>query len=502
MVNWNSLIDETALASLLPGEYARFARPVRDALNLFLSRLPAERQTAVLAAQMSLPPSATVSQRLGRLAQCCPVLHKLGQILACEPRLAAELRAELQLLESLPPSVSWDAIETSLTQELGPLEQLGLTLAPPAIAEASVAVVVPFVQNNGDNGDSRSGHGVFKLLKPGIEERMEEELALLEQVGAHLDEECEELDIPRLDYQEAFGQVRDKLLQEVRLDEEQRHLAAAAATYAGEPRVQIPELMDYCTPRVTAMQRVFGRKVTDHDLDDARQKRRLAKLVVNSLIAQPIFAKNNLAVFHSDPHAGNLFLTDDGRLAILDWSLVGTLDKRQRAAVVQILLGGLTLHAEGIVAVLRELGDHRLDEAALRTTVDAWLRRIRHGQFPGLKWLVGMLDEAVATAGLRIVADLLLFRKSLYTLDGVVGELGADGFQMDEVLVKEFLCHFTREWPLRWLSLPHSREFATRLSNWDLTRTVLGLPWTASRFWLHNSLDLIRAAGRATADSR
>ena len=72
-------------------------------------------------------------------------------------------------------------------------------------------------------------------------------------------------------------------------------------------------------------------------------------------------------------------------------------------------------------------------------------------------------------------------------------------FEIDEVLVREFLCHFTLEWPRRWVSLPHSREFATRLSNWDLTHTMLKLPWTTGRFWLHECLDLCRSLQSQTS---
>ena len=60
----------------------------------------------------------------------------------------------------------------------------------------------------------------------------------------------------------------------------------------------------------------------------------------------------------------------------------------------------------------------------LIAVVEPWLKRIRQGSFPGLSWLVGLLDEAVRTAGLRFAADLMLFRKSLHTLEGVIAEIG------------------------------------------------------------------------------
>src|SRR5262249_25623736 len=157
----------------------------------------------------------------------CPALHKLGQILARDRRLAPDLRRQLQALESLPPSVPLEFIRTALTRELGPLERLGVTLSPPALAEASVAVVVPFRHDR----DPRSG--VFKLLKPGIEERLGEELALFERVGEYLDEKCNEFRIPKLDYQDALEQARGLLRHEVRLDLEQAHLQRARACYEG-----------------------------------------------------------------------------------------------------------------------------------------------------------------------------------------------------------------------------------------------------------------------------
>ena len=170
MPDWNFLLDEAALASVFPGDYARFVRPIREGLIVFLEGLPKSHQEEILRRQVSLPLTAGISQRLGLLAQCCPVLHKLGQTLARDQRLAPELRHYLRELESLPPSASDESIAAELSRELGPLEKLGLSLTPPAIAEASVAVVIPFVCTE---GKSNSGHknGVFKLLKPGIEDK-------------------------------------------------------------------------------------------------------------------------------------------------------------------------------------------------------------------------------------------------------------------------------------------------------------------------------------------
>jgi ubiquinone biosynthesis protein len=490
MIDWDSLLDEDVFASVLPDEYARFRRPIRGALTTFLQGLPPAHQVAVLADQAELPPTAAPAQRLAVLAGSCPALHKLGQVLARDRRLGAELRRHLQELESLPPSVPLATIRDILDRELGPLDRLGITLGPAALAEASVAVVIPFRYDRPPGGE-RPRDGVFKVLKPGVEERLDQELQLLERVGSYLDQRCDEFGLPHLDYQEAFEQVREKLRHEVRLDREQQHLERARDFYADEPRVHVPALFEHCTPRVTAMERLTGGKVTGHRLD-SWGRRRLADLVVEALVARPVFAEADPAPFHADPHAGNLFLTADHRLGILDWSLVGWLGEPERLAIVQITLAALALDAERLAATLAGLaGQRRVDEAALGAVVRAGLRRVRQGQFPGFTWLMGLLDEAFQSARLRVGADLLLLRKALHTLEGVVADVGAGDDRIDRVLQGEFLRRLAVEWPRRWLARPDSRAFATRLSNADLTRLVLGFPWTVGQFWLDQGFDLL-----------
>jgi ubiquinone biosynthesis protein len=206
----------------------------------------------------------------------------------------------------------------------------------------------------------------------------------------------------------------------------------------------------------------------------------------------------NRAMFHCDPHAGNLFYTHDGRLAILDWSLIGHLSEAERVAMGQIILGAITFDAPRIVAVLEELNTRQLaSRSALQSVVDNWMRRVRRGQLPGLNWLVGMFDEAAQTARLRVGPDLMLFRKSLLTLEGVVNDLGAAGSQVDEALFGEFFIQFGREWPERCFSLPTSRAFATRLSNIDLAAAMLSLPLGAARYWLAEWLDVLRIMPQA-----
>jgi ubiquinone biosynthesis protein len=491
MPPWDVLINETALASVIPDAQGKYRRPIAAALALFLDSMPADHHAAVLAEQLSLPPTATIAERLAALARSCPALHKLGQVLARDRRLSLELRGQLQELESLSPSIPLSTLEAILSKELGPLDRLGVVLDPPALAEASVAVVLPFRHERSTQWADLPQRGVFKILKPGIEDRLEQELERLEEVGAGLDRRCDEFQIPHLDYRDTFEQVRDKLRMEIRLDLEQRHLIEAQTFYTGMPRVQIPVLLPECTPRITAMERLVGVKITEHQLASLTERRRLASLVVSALLGAPLFSTASSALFHGDPHAGNLLYTPDHRLGILDWSLAGTLGERDRTVITQILLAAVTLDAPRLITLLTTLAERvPPDPTALDQVVRARLRRLRHGEFPSFPWLMGLLDEAVQSARLRVHADLMLFRKTLHTLDGVVADLGAGDHRIHLVLQNEWLRHFSREWPLRWIAPPDSRSFATRLSNVDLIQLMLSVPFAATRFWLDHGLDL------------
>jgi hypothetical protein len=148
---------------------------------------------------------------------------------------------------------------------------------------------------------------------------------------------------------------------------------------------------------------------------------------------------------------------------------------------VQATLARLTLDADAVVTILTGLDERQRERRPWRRSFTAgWTGAAR--TVSGVRWLMGLLDEAVQTA--RASRDLLLFRKTLHTLEGVVADVGAGEGQIDDVLLGEFLRHLVVEWPQRWLTPLGSRAFATRLSNADLAGFLLNLPLAVPRFWL------------------
>ena len=324
------------ISSLVPEEYAAYRPVVVDALLFFIRNLSAARFTRIVAEQERLPSDASISQRLAALMCRCPTLHKLGQVVARDRRLSPTLRNRLQALESMEPTTSMSTVLPIIQRELPEFEACGL-LARKALAEASVAIVIPFEAHS--SRDEAPSQGVLKVLKPDVEEALAEDLEIWAQLADFIDERCEQYVLPALRYSEILETIRELLVNEIKLDQEQQHLSAAAAFYAEDDSVHIPALFPFCTPRITAMERIHGGKVTDTEQRSQDQRRKLADTVIHALIARPLWAPSSSSIFHADPHAGNLFLSDDGRLAILDWSLVGYLGKSERIQTVNQRFG-------------------------------------------------------------------------------------------------------------------------------------------------------------------
>src|SRR5262249_53891238 len=146
---------------------------------------------------------------------------------------------------------------------------------------------------------------------------------------------------------------------------EQRHLQEARASYRHHSDVLIPQLLPFCSSDVTAMERVYGTKITDVRLPPW-QAQALAARLLDRVITVPFWQPEGDALFHADPHAGNLWHTPDGRVALLDWSLAARLPKAARETVVQIVLGAITLNAERIADGIADLASSVTNRSTLR----------------------------------------------------------------------------------------------------------------------------------------
>lgn len=472
----SDLFESLGLEALLPATLAAWRPLLVEGMAFFLEHLPEARLGAIVAEQLALAATAPAAERITALLAHCPTLHKLGQVVARQPGLDAELRRHLQALESLPASTDIDALLAHVRAELG--HDRSLRLADRALAEGSVAVVLPFSWRQ----DGRSREGVLKALKPGVAQRLAEELAILPALGDFLARRGAELDLPDIDYRSHLDTAGRLLTQEIRLEHEQANMRAAASVLADDADVFVPALLPWCTPALTAMERIDGTKLTDAALP-AHESRRLGRALVGGLLARPFWSRSESVPFHGDLHGGNLLLAADGRIAVIDWSLTARLTKAEREALVEIALAALALDARRITAGLASLGLQGTDNAAIAASVDRALDSlVQRGRPLGFDWLVGLLDALALQGASGFGAQLAVFRKSWLSLAGVLADLGSVG-DADRPLIGLGLQRFAAEWPARLLAPAESRAFSTHVSTADLLR-ITADAWPAGlRYW-------------------
>jgi ubiquinone biosynthesis protein len=476
-------IEPEALAAVVPDCYAEFRPIVANGLTFFLRHLSPARLAEVFQAQTELPADADLSRRLVPFLHACPALHKIGQVVARNRHLDRELRRHLQELESLEPRTPLEQLRPVLARDLGPaLEQYRVRMAERHLAEGSVAVVVPLTWSDpADGAGAPPRHGVAKVLRPGIAARLAEDLHILDQLAGHLEEQGAALRLPPLAYRDILAEVAELLTQEVQLRQEQTHLRRAGAQFAGQAEVYVPRLLPFCTDALTAMDRVYGRKVTDPNAAGAWWRPALFRATVRALLSGVLFSRDASVLFHGDPHAGNLWVTRDGRLALLDWSLAGQLTADDRVQVSQIVLGGWALDAPRVAAAAGRLASPDNDADRIRRGVDAALSDLRWYRLAGPSWVIGLLD-ALSRAGVRFPPHLLLFRKAFLTLQGVLADV-CPSCSLETTLLAEALAEYAWDWPRRWWKVLEDRDYGTHVSSADLLHLVLRAPALLARVW-------------------
>lgn len=480
-----SLPSEMVLDELLPASHAEWRPLVHDALTFFLRQLPPARLLEIAAEQARLPAGCPAPRRLVALLKQCPTLHKLGQVLARDQRLTPELRSQLRKLESLPATTEVSALMPAIERAVG--DTPGITVGRRALAEASVAVVVPFSRQTGCR--RRSLRGVLKVLKPGIRDRLEQELSAWCRLGEFIEQRGRFYGLPDLDYREIVDGVSGRLRHEVMLSREQAHIREAAEYYRDVPGVRVPRVFSFSTGEVTAMSRIDGVKVTE---SPAGGRRRAARVMVDALIARPLLSRNG-APIHADPHAGNLVMTRDGSLAILDWSLVTRLNRSERDGLSQILIAALGLNEGGLFKGLEKLAADQPSKNALNRVCTDAVRQLRWGARPGLYWMTALLDRAVTEARVSVSNDLVLFRKALHTLIGIAEEL-ATPQAVDLALLTSGVRQYLGDNLDAVFNPAGAGATAARAANGALIRLWCETPAAATRLWIGGWRDLMATA--------
>src|ERR1022692_1171617 len=339
MARW--IVDEIVpVERLVPQAYVAWRPPVRDAMMFVVARLSPARLAPKLLEQLELPLNTTAEVRLLRLIAKVPGLQKLGQVIARNQHLRPALRNALARLENGIRDVRPEDVVAIIRQELRPrVEKYDVKTARAILSEASVSAVVRFTWRNPESG--KRERGVFKVLKPHIPEYFAEDMDYLQGLAQHFSDRQHNYGFPAKLLPDTFKKVRRLQRHEVNFVREQKTLVEAWGLYRSMRGVRVPRLIQpLCTPRITALTEAHGIKAPNAAARlPASRRRKVAEQLIEALVAVPLLAAQEDAIFHGDPHAGNLLYNNrTGELTIIDWALRERLSRDQRRHLALLFL--------------------------------------------------------------------------------------------------------------------------------------------------------------------
>jgi ubiquinone biosynthesis protein len=363
------------------------------------------------------------------LEELGPTFIKVGQLASTRADLLGPaFRAELARLQdgAAPPSPA--AIAQTLDRELGARVRTAfasIELSP--IATGSIGTAHAAVLRDGTRV-------VVKVRRPGAAELVERDLEILlrcaQTLGRHW-EPAADVDLAGLADEFAGG-----LRAELDYEQEAANAERFARNFAQDPTVRIPRVFrDTTTSQVITLERISGMNVTDTAaLDAAGVDRHELAREATRMMAAMVFEHG---FFHGDPHPGNCFVTPDGRVALIDFGLVGELDDRLRSGLTGLLTAAVRNDPSRLAGALLDLGasSEHVDRLQLENDLRDALARY-HGVTVGelnLSDVLAGLLELARRHRLRLPRELALLAKVVAVEEGMAAELDPD-FRIGEML--------------------------------------------------------------------
>lgn len=358
-----------------------------------------------------------------------PTFVKLGQVLSTRSDLLSPpyLEALSRLQDSVEP-FSFEEVEQIISEELGTrMSNAFEEFDPKPIAAASLGQV-----HQARLRDGR--HVAVKVQRPGIREIIVEDLDILGEIAALIDQHTEIG--KKYAFQQVLHEFRRTLLEELDYRQEANNLSTLRESLREYTAIVVPEpVEDYSTEVVLTMDFVRGTKITEISplIRTEMDCRALAEELLRAYLDQILLE----GFFHADPHPGNILLTDDGKLGLLDIGMVARLDPSVQERLLKLLLavsdGRGYEAAERVIQMGTRLEDY--DESRFKRQVGDLVSRYRNADMGDLQIgrIVMELARFSGANGIRPPLELAVLGKTLLNLDEV-GRLLAPEFNPNEVI--------------------------------------------------------------------
>jgi ubiquinone biosynthesis protein len=369
-----------------------------------------------IAAETETAPAEDLANDLERLG---PTFIKLGQLLSTRADLlpGPYLDALERLQDRIEP-FPYEEVERIVSGELGVrISKAFADFEPAPLAAASLSQV--------HRATMRDGRAVVvKVQRPDIRELIVGDLEALGEIAHFLDDHTELG--KRYEFDNMLVNLRKSLLRELDFTIEANNLHIIGQNLAEFEEIVIPEpIDDYTTTRVLTMEYISGKKIT------ALNPLRLLE-IDGSLLAEELFGaylKQFLidGIFHADPHPGNVFLTDDDRIALIDLGMVGRVTRSFQDNLLRLMLAISEGRGEMAAQAAIKMGEEKegFDRATFERRItdlvaensDAILSKLNAGK------VTLEITRVAADCWFRLPPEFTMIAKALLNLDRVVYSL-------------------------------------------------------------------------------
>lgn len=342
-----------------------------------------------------------------------PTFIKFGQIMSLRSDLLPkELVLELGKLQDEVAPVDFSLIRKVVEENVKcPMEDLFILFEEKPIAAASLSQVHRAILK-----ESRQAVAV-KVQRPNIRNTIETDLNILEVIADQIHEHLTEYSI--YDFPGLVRLTRRNIQRELNFNREARYMTIARAGMEGMKGVYIPRAFtDLCTPSLLIMELIEGSKLKELDLSNLENPEPLARRGLKLTIKQIL----EDGFFHADPHPGNLLITKDQVLCILDWGMVGRLTEGERFDLIDFLYAIVDQDSKRLVDALLVIAkaeediDQRRLERDLMDILDSYL------SIPlkdlNLGSLILEITDLLREYRLHLPPDLFVMLKALITAEG------------------------------------------------------------------------------------
>jgi len=275
-----------------------------------------------------------------------PTFIKLGQIMSTRRDILPQpMIKELQKLTDKVKPEPFEKVKSVLEETCGPLKEICRYVEEEPFAAASLSQVHRAVLLDGSEV-------VFKVQRPDIEELIEVDLTILESVARRV-----ESTFPYLapyNPVEIVKQFSTQIRKELDFVRDGKNAETLAKNLEEFKRIRLPKIYwEKTGTRLLVMKYIEGMRIDAiSELERKFKLPELAELGFQAYLKQ-IFEDG---FFHGDPHAGNLLVTDEGKLVFLDFGLIGILRPERRLTFTRVLYGIVENDVDLVVRSLRDLG--------------------------------------------------------------------------------------------------------------------------------------------------